>query len=271
MHAGRVQEQPLLGGAPERRAVGERGAEVGLPGVQVRVEVHQCDRPEPLPGHAQQRERDRVVAADREQAASPGQQPGRGSLHLVDRLVDVERVARDVTGVRHLLRGERPDAQAGMPGPQQPRSLPDRGRAEPGARPVGRSAVERDPGDGHVAAADLVAPRQQRERRRPGKARGLAGVHRPAHRLAGGHGPLPLPVAPARRLARAACPGTARTIVPGGFRRAGCASGHRVRQASAAMVSAIAATTLPKTSNVVSRPRWPTSTPARTAGTDSDE
>ena len=45
----------------------------------------------------------------------------------------------------------------------------------------------------------------------------------------------------------------------------------QMRQASAAIVSAIAATTLPKTSNVGSRPRWPASAPARTAGTESEE
>ena len=36
-------EQPLLGGPAERGAVGERGAEVGVPGVQVRVEVQHRD------------------------------------------------------------------------------------------------------------------------------------------------------------------------------------------------------------------------------------
>jgi hypothetical protein len=40
-----VKEQPFPGGAPERRAVRERRAEVGLPRVEVGVKVHQGDGP----------------------------------------------------------------------------------------------------------------------------------------------------------------------------------------------------------------------------------
>lgn len=44
----------------------------------------------------------------------------------------------------------------------------------------------------------------------------------------------------------------------------------RVRHASADMISAMPATTLPNTSNVVCSPTWVTTNPAMTAGTDSE-
>src|SRR5215470_6492180 len=151
-----LQEQPFLGGAPERRAVGERRAEIGLPGIKVGIEVHEGYRPEPLPGHPEQRVGDGMVAADRQQVRGPGQQPGRGRLDLVDRLLNVERVARDVARVRDLLGAERRYPQAGMPRAQQPGTLPDRGRPEPGTRAVRGPAVERDADNGNVAALDLA-------------------------------------------------------------------------------------------------------------------
>ena len=45
--------------------------EVGVPGVEMRVEVHQGQGPVPLGRGAQQRQRDGVVAADGDQVAAP--------------------------------------------------------------------------------------------------------------------------------------------------------------------------------------------------------
>jgi len=160
--------------------VGERRAEVGLPGVKVGIEVDEGDRPEPLPGHPQQRIGNGMVAADRQQVPGPGQQVGRGRLDLVDSLLNVERVARDVARVSDLLRAERRYLQAGVPRAQQPGTLPDRGRPEPGTRTVGGAAVERDADNGHIAAPNLVSPRQQREGRRPRETWRPARVDRPS-------------------------------------------------------------------------------------------
>ena len=82
--------------------------------------MNQRDRPEPLPDHPQQGKGDRVIPADGQQAAGLVQQFRRARLDLVHGLVDVERVAGDVAGVGDLLGDERPDAEAGMPGAQQP-------------------------------------------------------------------------------------------------------------------------------------------------------
>ena len=99
--------------------MGDRRAEVGVPGVQVGVEVDQRDRPEPLLGGPQQRVRDRVVAAEGQEVAGLGEELGGGGLDLADRLGDVERVAGDVARVRDLLLGQRPDLEGGVPGAEQ--------------------------------------------------------------------------------------------------------------------------------------------------------
>ena len=89
-----LEEQPLLGGPAERRAVRERRAEVGVPGVEVGVEVHQGDRAVHR-GQARSSGQAMVWSPPiAEQAAGLAEQRGGGRLDLVDGLLDVERVAR---------------------------------------------------------------------------------------------------------------------------------------------------------------------------------
>ncbi len=95
-------EDAFLDGPAERRAVGVFGAEVGVPGVQVRVEVHQCDGAVSLRRGAEQRKGDGVVTADRHQSGSVGRQRDRGGLDGLDGLVNVERVHRDIACVGDL-------------------------------------------------------------------------------------------------------------------------------------------------------------------------
>jgi hypothetical protein len=65
MHGCVLEEQALLPGAAERRDVRVLGAEIRVPGVEVRVEVEQRDPSEAPLDRPEQRQRDRVVAADR--------------------------------------------------------------------------------------------------------------------------------------------------------------------------------------------------------------
>ncbi len=104
-------EEALLEGTAERGAVRVGGAEVGVPGVQVGVEVDDRDRAVHRPDRAQQRKRDRVVAAEGEQPGRPLKQAARAALDRGDSLVDVERVDAEVAGVRDLLGGERRDVR----------------------------------------------------------------------------------------------------------------------------------------------------------------
>ena len=112
-------EQALLAGPAERRAVGERRTEVGVPGVEVRVEVQHGDRAVVAVQRAQQRQRDGVVAAEGDQLGAAVAQLVGSALDGGDRLGEVERVDRDVAGVGHLLYGERLDVQPRVVGPQQ--------------------------------------------------------------------------------------------------------------------------------------------------------
>ncbi len=177
MNAVLFQEQPFLGSAPKGRAMSERRAEVGLPGVEMGIEMDQGDRPEALAGRLEQRIGDGVVTADGQQVRRSGEQLVGTRLDLVDSLFDVERIACDVARVGDLLGAKRRHFQARMPRAQEPGTLPYRGRPESGARAVRRPAVKRNTDHGHVATSDLVAPRQQRKGRRPREAGRPAGVH----------------------------------------------------------------------------------------------
>src|SRR5262249_20874332 len=103
--AGPVQ-QALLGGAAERGAVRRGGAEVGVPGVQVRVEVHHGYRPVRGRNRAQQGQRHGVVAAQGEHEPGAFEQGPGAALDGGDGLVDAERVDGQVARVGHLLAGE---------------------------------------------------------------------------------------------------------------------------------------------------------------------
>ena len=96
---------PSSDGAAERRAVGVRLAEVGVPRVEVRVEVQHGDRPV-------QRRASRAAAAARScgrrrgSAASCRRRRARAAPRSISPIasLDVERVDRDVAGVGDLLR-----------------------------------------------------------------------------------------------------------------------------------------------------------------------
>ena len=107
-------EQPLLKRAPERRAVRVGGAEVRIPGVQVRVDVQQRELTVAFCERAQEGQRDRVVTTDRHQPDAALEKGTRLALDGCDRLGDVEGAHRDVAGVGHLGQGERCGVQGGV-------------------------------------------------------------------------------------------------------------------------------------------------------------
>lgn len=63
--------------------MGVLGAEVGRPGVQVRIEVHQRDQAVRTVHRPQQRACDRVIPAQANQRLAARGETGRGPLHLV--------------------------------------------------------------------------------------------------------------------------------------------------------------------------------------------
>ena len=144
-------EDALLDRAAERRAVGVLGAEVGVPGVEVRVEVQQRDR-------ARACGRRRAAAAGRwcgrRRGSSAGRRwragrrrrPGRSStassmsngLAAMSPASATWATSNGRRVVRRVVRA------------QQPRRLADGVGAEAGAGPVGHAAVERHADHGDV-------------------------------------------------------------------------------------------------------------------------
>ena len=171
-------EQSLLAGSAERGAMGERSAEIGVPGVQVGVEVQHRNWAVVAVQRAQQRQRDGVVAAQGDQLCAAVAQLVGGLLDGGDGLGDIERVDRNVAGVGHLLHGERLDVQPRVIGPQQLGRGPDMARTEPGAGSVGDARVERDADHGDVGVWHLVDAGQTGEGGGSRVARHPGGIYR---------------------------------------------------------------------------------------------
>ena len=146
-------------------------SEVGVPGVEVRVEVQHRDGTVLRVHGTQERERDRVVAADHDEPARVLGEGPRAGLDLAHGLGDVERVGDDVAGIRHLLGAEREDVLRGVVGAEEARGLAHVRRTEAGAGPVAHAAVEGHADDRDVGATDLVEAGEARERGDAGEAR----------------------------------------------------------------------------------------------------
>jgi hypothetical protein len=131
----------------------------------VRVEVDDGDRAVRGVHRPQQRERDRVIAAEGQQSRRPLEQVAGAALDFGDGLADVERVDADVARVRDLAGGERRHPQGRVVRAQQPGGLPDVTRAEAGAGPVADPGIERDAEDRDVGPRHVAQPRQPGERR----------------------------------------------------------------------------------------------------------
>ncbi len=111
MQAASRVEQAFLEGSAERSPVRVGGAEVGVPGVQMRVEVDDRDRAVRGRERPQQGQRDGVIAAEGQQPRRPLEQVTGAALDGGDRLGDAERADGEITGIGGLDRGERRDGQ----------------------------------------------------------------------------------------------------------------------------------------------------------------
>src|SRR5215470_4792477 len=175
-----LDEQVLLEGPPEDRAVRGRRVEVGVPRVEVRVEMHERDGAVLADGGAEQRQRDGVVAADGDDRPAAVADLGRVAGDLLHRPVDRERGDGHVAGVDDLDLAERGAVQLDvMAGPQVPGGLADGHRPEPGPGTVRGAAVERRAEHGDVVVGDPVDLRNAGERAGAGEPGHLPPVHRP--------------------------------------------------------------------------------------------
>ncbi len=133
-------ERPAKWGAVRHRCV-----EVGVPGVQVRVEVHERKRTVKSPKRPKVRQGHRVVAADRDEfACALADDVAHAVLDLATGFRDVERRDRHVSGIDdlHLLQRRHAEIDV-IAGPQRPGGLAHGHRAEPRSRPVRGATVER--------------------------------------------------------------------------------------------------------------------------------
>ncbi|MDQ1751694.1 MAG: hypothetical protein QOE71_2750 [Pseudonocardiales bacterium] len=100
----------------ERRPVRNRRSEIGVPGIQVGIEVHHRDRPMLGVHGPKQRQRDRVVTADRDKSTDPLQKAACTGLDIGHGLIDGKRVHRQIAGVGHLVHRERMDVERRVEG-----------------------------------------------------------------------------------------------------------------------------------------------------------
>ncbi len=154
----------------------------------MRVEVQHRDRAVPFGDDAQQRQGDRVVAADHDEALAVGGEVGRRGLDLLDGLGEVERVGRDVTGVDDLLAGEWLNILHRVVGAEQPGGLAHVRRAEAGAGAVADPGVERNADHGDVGARHVFEAGEPGEGGDPGVARHDAGIDGTDGRVSIDHG-----------------------------------------------------------------------------------
>jgi hypothetical protein len=171
-------EQPLLGGATKRCAVGQRGVELRVPGVEVSVEVHQRHWSVAAVMRPQQGIGDRVVAAEADKLLAAVDQCRRLLLDLAYRDGDVVRVQMmsPASTTCWLANGDtssagcRAAARVSTAGCVQVRIAP---------WPIADAGVERNTDHRDVAAIDVFDARQPGERRQPGIAGHDLTVDRP--------------------------------------------------------------------------------------------
>src|SRR5438874_5754983 len=107
VHRDVIQEQALLAGPAQEGAVRDSRAEVGVPGIEMRVEVDQgYGTPMTVEG-PQRPERNGVIAADRDDSGARLDQSGGVLFDGVQRLGYRVGVGTDIAGVGHLLDAER--------------------------------------------------------------------------------------------------------------------------------------------------------------------
>ena len=130
----RGSDDLLFDGATERRPVEVLAAEVVTPGVDVRVELDERQRPVLLRNRAQARQRDRVIAADDQRRRAGVEDPRHPAFDRRVGRLNAHRRRVDVAGIddRQLL--ERRDLLEIGVGADQRRLVADLARPEARAR-----------------------------------------------------------------------------------------------------------------------------------------
>ena len=191
--------EALLDGMVEDRGVSVSLPEIVGPGIDVRIEVNKRDRAAPFRQRAKERQRDAVVAAQRDEMLDL-LRPLLDQRHAGDQVSEREREVADV-GQWQLCRVDPMLRMFAVH--QHPARLPHCAGSEPGAAAVGGAEVERNSGNadrrGGIAAAGAEECRRDRVGRHPGHGcvRGGAAKRNTAAATAQVQSPLAAPVAAA--------------------------------------------------------------------------
>jgi hypothetical protein len=169
-------EQAFLDCTPEDGAVVVLLAEVGVPGVGVRVELHERKRPVDRGCRAQFRERHRVVTAEHYGHHSSPVHFLQAYSYALVALLDVAGYHRHVAVVydREVL--EDRDVLRRVVGPEEVRDTSYALRAEASPSPEGGPRVKGCADDGHVGVLEVLDVGQPHKGARAREARCLQGV-----------------------------------------------------------------------------------------------
>ena len=171
-------DQALFDDAPERGAVGDFLAEHGVVDIGMGVDVHHPHGPMLLPHGPQDRQHDRMVAAQRQRHAAVGQNGIVGVLDNRDRFLQIEGVDRHVADVGHRQGIERRRAGRHVVGTNHRRFGANLARREAGAAAVRRANVERHTDETDIQIRRFGLRWKPHHRRRSGKARHLVAAQR---------------------------------------------------------------------------------------------
>src|SRR5881397_1784497 len=166
----------LLDGAAKRRAVEELAAEVFVPRVGMRVEVHDAERTVAARQRAQDGQRDRVVAAHAHRCRTGLHDGVDPPLDRLERPLDRDRHHVHVAAVGHAQPLERMHLQHRVPRPDERRLLAHGARAEARARAVRGAAVVRHAEQRDIQPGKIGGRGQEHERRDLPEARRLKRV-----------------------------------------------------------------------------------------------
>src|SRR5690606_33245691 len=194
--------------ADERRPMEVLAAEVLVPRVDVRIELHQREGPVLLRGRAQQRQRDRMVAADHERRGTRVVNGRRAGFDDLERALDADGRHIEVAVVDDAQAFERVDLEKVAPRADERRLIAHLTWREPCAWPIRRAAVVRRAADGDIDAGQVARVRQTHERRRLREPRRLERRERAYARIhlrtSGRFGALPCIRMPTRKMRPAA-------------------------------------------------------------------
>ena len=163
-HPARIDEA-LFDRAAERRSVEVLRAEVLVPGVRMRVEVHEAEAPVTTSERPQDGQGDRVIAAHADGHRALRDHLAQAPLDRLVRALDRDRHHVHVTAIGHAHPLEGMDLEDGIPGTDQRRLLAHGSRPEAGSGPIRGPSVVRDAEQGDVEVTGRGYRRQQHERR----------------------------------------------------------------------------------------------------------